>query len=124
MAKKTASSVKDGLLNVVKTSVERLVVTSSEPADYTAVAAATLGSVAFTSTDVTGPATEGTGRKNTYSAKSAIDVDATGTANHICLVDDTLDVLLLVTTISNAQTVTEGNTMNTAAFDHVVAEAT
>jgi hypothetical protein len=124
MAKKTDVTVKDGLLNVVKNTVERLVVTSSEPANFAGVAAATLGDVAFGSGDVTGPAAEGTGRKNTYGAKSAIDVDTTGTANHVCLVNDTGSVLLLVTTISNSQTVTQGNTMNTAAFEHVVAEVT
>jgi hypothetical protein len=124
MAKATDAGVKDAALLDVKNNVERLVVCSAQPANFAGVAAVTLGDVAFAAGDVTGPGDNGSAREQTYGAKSGINVDTSGNANHVALVDDTGTRLLLVTTISNAQEVTSGNTMSTAAFAHSIAEAT
>lgn len=124
MAKKTSSGVKDGLLGYVSTNVERLVVTSAEPANHAGVAAVTLGDIAFTSANITGPTDNGTAREQSYNAMSAINVDASGNATHVCLVKDSATAELLVVTTCPTQAVTSGNTMNTAAFIHAVAEVT
>jgi hypothetical protein len=87
------------------------------------VAAVTLGTIAFTASDVTLGAGGAAGsRRNTYAAKSGISVTASGTANHVCLVSGS--VLLEVTTLSNPQAVTSGNTMNVASWTRDINEAT
>jgi hypothetical protein len=124
MAKKTSTPLKDALLNHARTRIQRAVICSAEPANYAGVAAVTLGDIAYSSTDIGAPADNGTGRRAAYGTKTAIDVDANGTANHIAFVRDAGGdtELILVTTISNPQAVTAGNTMSFSAFNHDIGE--
>jgi hypothetical protein len=123
MPKATAAASKDAALAYTTSNVTTLVVTSAEPANYAGVAAVTLGSTAFIGADVTLGAGGAAGsRRNTYAAKSGISVSASGTANHVCLTSGS--VLLEVTTLSNPQAVTSGNTMNVASWTRDINEAT
>jgi hypothetical protein len=115
-----APNAVDAAFAYINDNVERLVVCSSEPASYAAVAGATLGDIAFGAADVSAPTSAGGGRQVTYAAKTDIAVDTSGTATHVALVDDTGTELLIVTSISNSQAVTGGNTMDTSAFTHTI----
>ncbi len=99
MAKAVADAVLDAALNLIKTTADRRVLCSSQPATFAGVAAVTLGAIAITSADFTGPA-DGTtsGRKLTVNAKTGAAVSASGTVTHEALVDDGGSVLLYVTT--------------------------
>lgn len=120
MGKQVSDGVYDNGLNHVVNNVERMVVCDSEPADYTAVAGAALGDAAFGAVDITGPQAGGGGRQIVFDAVEGMDVDESGNADHVALVDDSSNELLLVTTLSNPQGVTQGNTMDVASFSHTI----
>jgi hypothetical protein len=126
VAKKTSVGVKDALLNHARSRVQRAVLCNGEPTSYADVAARALADIAYTSTDVAAPANNGSGRRAAWGGKTAIDVDTTGTADHVAFVRDAGGdtELLLVTIISNPQTVTSGNTASFATFNHDIGEVT
>ena len=119
MAKWANDSVLDALLDKVATSTQ-LLVTSSQPADRAAALSAALASTTvasgdFTKADSTSPA----GRKVTVAQKANINVSASGTATHVCLVDGTN--LLYVTTVTS-QALTSGNTVTVPAWTVTVSD--
>lgn len=57
------------------------------------------------------------GRKQTIAAKAGLPIDASGTADHVAIIDDVN--LLLVTTVA-AQALTSGGTVDTNSFDHEI----
>jgi hypothetical protein len=109
MAKAVDNLVLDAALNVIKSTADRRVLCSGQPANYAGVAAVTLADVAVASGDFTGPA-DGTtsGRKITVAAKTAIPVDSAGTVTHEALVDDGGSVLLYVTTTASTAVAAAG----------------
>jgi len=117
MAKFTDDSVLDAALAKVATAT-RLVVTSGQPANFAGIAAVALADVVMTAGAGNGDYTlangDVSGRKLIVAAQSAVPVDTTGTATHVCLDDGT--TLLHVTTCTS-QALTSGNTVNVPAYD-------
>lgn len=117
MAKKAHTSVYDALLDKVATAT-RMVVTSSEPADFTGIAAVALADVAMAGADFTKAAGDVSGRKVTVAQKSDVPIDASGTATHVCLDDG---VTLLYVTTCTSQALSVGGTVTIPAWDIEVA---
>jgi hypothetical protein len=114
MAKSSHIDVLDGLGDIVQANCNLMTACSAEPTTRTeAVTTYALADVAMVSGDFTN-ATDGTGRKLTVAAKSAVPIDVTGTATHVALVDGTR--LLYVTTCTS-QLLTSGGTVDFPAFD-------
>ena len=124
MAKFTDDSVLDAALAKVATAT-RMVITSAQPANFAGIAAVALADVTMTAGAGNGDYTlangDTSGRKLTVLAQSAIPVDASGTATHVCLDDGT--TLLQVTTCTS-QALTSGNTVNVPAYDIEFADVT
>lgn len=83
---------------------------SAEPANYAGIAAVSLADVTMAGGDFT-KADDTSGRKVTVAAKSAVTVDATGTATHVVLAKVSDTTLRYVTTCTS-QALTSGNTVN------------
>lgn len=77
----------DAGLNAMKAGAIRVAVCSSQPANYGAIAAATLGTVTISSTDFTGPADHTTGRKLTFNGKD-VTISTGGTVTHLVFHDN------------------------------------
>lgn len=124
MAKFTDDSVLDAALAKVATAT-RMVVTSAQPANFAGIAAVALADVVMTAGAGNGDYTlangDVSGRKLTVLAQSGVNVDASGTATHVCLDDGT--TLLQVTTCTS-QALTSGNTVNIPAYDIEFADVT
>ena len=84
------------------------------------------GEATFAAGDFTGPVNGDTnGRKYTVTQQTGINIDVTGTADHIAITTDSSpNELLLVTSLTSSQAVTSGNTATVNAFDHEVADPT
>lgn len=124
MAKKMDDSVPDAMLAKIATAT-RLVVTSAEPANFAGIAAVALADVVMTAGlgggDYTAANGDTSGRKVTVAQQSAIPIDSSGTATHVCLDDGT--TLLYVTTCTS-QALTAGGTVTVPAWDGEVADPT
>lgn len=124
MAKAAHDDVMDGALNVIKNNVTRMVACSTQPTTYAeANATYALADVTMASGDFTLANGDVSGRKVTVAAKSSILIDASGTAQHVALLDVTNSKLLYVTTCtSQALTANGSNTVNTPAWDIEIAD--
>jgi hypothetical protein len=124
MAKANSIDIQDAGLNVVKNNVTRMVACSAQPTTFVeANATFALANITMASTDFTGPAAgTGTGRKITVAAKANVAVTATGTANHVALLDVTGSRLLYVTT-APAQSLTSGAQVSFTAWEIEIAGA-
>jgi hypothetical protein len=120
---KMAKSIPDPIIDLMLTQAEstQIVVTSSEPANYAAVAGVTLAT-AVISGSYTKANGDVSGRKNTLPAQTGISITSSGTATHVCVTNAT-DTLFLVTT-SPSQALTSGGTVDTSAFDHEILDPT
>jgi hypothetical protein len=128
MTKTVDDAVLDAALNQIRTTADKLVVCIGAPANYAEAnanspAGKRCGQRAVTPASFTGPANgDVSGRKLTVNQQTGIPVDASGAADHVALVDDGASILLAVTSLSAAQTVTAGNTMTVNAFDLEIAD--
>jgi len=105
----------NGLLGV-KNNVNKIVVCSAEPTTFTeANATFALGSVAATSTDFTEAAGDVSGRKLIVAAKT-LTGSATGTGNHIALVNTGASTYYLATTC-NSIGIVNGQPQNFSTWD-------
>src|SRR3954468_8110470 len=120
MAKFLATQVLDAACSKIATST-KLSITSSQPANFAAIAAANLANLTVAPGDFTTSVGDVNGRKVRVAAKTGIAVTANGTATHICLDDGT--TLLAVTTCTS-QALTSGNTVNTPVFDFEFSDPT
>lgn len=103
-------------LNVLDTETTILHICSSQPADFSGIAAVTLGNKA--SPSVGAPADGVTnGRRVTVAAITDGSVTGNGTATHWALADASGSRLLAANTLSASQAVTSGNVFTLAAFD-------
>lgn len=113
MAKRASNAVLDAALAKIATATT-LVITSDEPINYAGVASVALADVTVTPGDGNGDFTiddgDVSGRKLVIAAQEDFDVDATGTATHVCLHDGA--TLLFVTTCTS-QSLTQGNKVST-----------
>jgi hypothetical protein len=126
MAKFLIDAAMDAELDFIAAQAERMVVCSSQPANYAAVAAATLADVALDAGDFSKANGDTSGRKLTVAAQNDLLIDASGTANHVALVRDSAGgSLVLVTTCTAQALVANGtNTVNVPAFDHEIGDPT
>jgi hypothetical protein len=120
MAKFTHDDVLDAALDKIATAT-RMVACSGQPANFAGIAAVALADVTLDGGDFTQANGDTSGRKVTVAAQNGVEVDATGTANHIALDDGS--ILLHVTTCTS-QSLTDGNTVNFPAFDIEFADVT
>jgi hypothetical protein len=123
MGKIVHDDVLDGMLNVLKNNCTRVVVCSTQPTTFTE------GNATYALADVTVAATDFTvaddtsGRKVTFGGKSNVLIDASGTAQHIALLDVSNSKLLYVTTCtSQALTANGSNTVTIPTFKISVAD--
>ena len=123
MGKSVHNDVLDAGLNYIAANADKLTICSAQPTTYAeANATYALGDAV---PSFTGPADgDASGRKLTVDAVSGADVDATGEASHVALLDTAGSKLLYVTTLAEAQNVTAGNTFNLAAWDIEIADPT
>lgn len=117
MAKIVHDSVLDGAFGVLNTS-NLMTACAGQPTTRTeAVTTFALADVVPT---FTGPANGDTsGRKLTMDQKTGVLVDASGTADHVALVDGTN---LLYVTTATPQVLTSGNTVTFPAWDVEIAD--
>lgn len=124
MGKSAHDDVFDNGLNAIKNNCDKMVLCSQEPTTFVeANVTFALADVAMVSGDFTIANGDVSGRKITVVAKNAVPVDATGTSNHLALLDTINSKLLFVTT-HPAQAVTSGNTANIAAWKDEIADPT
>lgn len=102
--------------NLLKANVTKLVLLPSQSADYAAANAAKLAEVVVAGADFTLGNGDVSGRKVSVGAKAAVAVTATGTANHLGLLDVAGTRLLRVFPLSVAIAVTSGGTVDISAF--------
>lgn len=114
----------DAMLNRVCDTVENLYIDSAEPATFTAASSTNKLGTKATPTINAAADRSPNGRQRTVAAISDGSVDATGTATHWALTDDSLSELLATGALSSSQSVTSGNTFTTTAFEVGVADAT
>lgn len=115
MGKAASTAVLDATLDKIATGV-LMIVCSAQPTTYAeATATYALADVTLTSGDFTKAAGDTSGRKVTVAAKTGFNVDSSGTATHVAIVDGS--ALLIVTTCTS-QALTAGNTVNTPAFKY------
>lgn len=90
---------------------------SAQPANFAGIAAVSLADVVMTAdTDYTKANGDTSGRKITVAAKNGVNVDTSGTGNHIALAS-TADSKLRAVTTCTSQAVTSGNQVNFPAWD-------
>ncbi|MBL4801736.1 MAG: hypothetical protein JKY45_07555 [Emcibacter sp.] len=119
MGKKVDDSVLDVALNEIKNKCNLMTVCTGEPANYTAAnvgggnfladVTMAVGDFALSNGDVSG-------RKVAVASKSGINVDNTGTGDHVALLDTVNSVLLYVTTATSLG-LTSGSTLTLGAWD-------
>lgn len=106
----------DNGLNVLPTNVENLYVCSQEPTTFTE-ASSTYKLGTKSAPSIGSPADKaGGGREVTVAAISDGTVDATGTASHYALTDNSATKLLATGSLAASQSVTAGNPFTLAAF--------
>ena len=111
-----ADTVFDDGLSQIAALAENLYITSAEATTFTeASSTVKLGTKAAPS--IGSPADKtGGGREVTVASISDGTVDATGTATHWALTDDSASLLVATGSLSSSQSVTSGNTFTLAAF--------
>jgi hypothetical protein len=123
VAKNAPDAVQDAALDYIDLS-NIVHVCTGEPANYAAIAAISLASVAMVpNTDFTKAAGSVSGRKMTVAAKSGVSVATSGTATHIVLAL-TSDTTLRYVTTCTSQVLTAGNTVNIPAWDIEIQDPT
>lgn len=122
MGKAVHDDVLDGALNVIKNNCTRMTLCNAQPTTYTeANSTYALASVTMDSSDFTIADGDTSGRKLTVAAKNNVSISASGTSNHVALLDVTNSKLLYVTT-HTAQAVTAGNVANIGSWKIEIAD--
>lgn len=121
MAKATPDAVLDKILDEIATATS-MVACSAQPTTYTeAVTTYALADVVMAGGDYTKANGDTSGRKVTVAAKSAVDVDTSGSATHVALVRTADTTLIYVTTCSSVALDAAG-TVNFGAWDIEIAD--
>lgn len=130
MAKFVSDTIIDQALTYLQNNADQLVLCSGQPADYSDATTDSgsggnaLGETAIGSGDFTLANGDTSGRKVTIAAQTGITADVGALCDHIAIIDDGNTELLLVTTLSSNETLTQGNSYDTAAFDEEIQDAT
>lgn len=118
MAKKCADSVLDSALDKIAEATS-MIALASEPADRAAALSGALATATMVGGDYTNSNGDADGRKVAVAQKSGINVDVTGDATHVALIDG---VELIYVTTCTLQTLTLGNTMTFPTWDVEIAD--
>jgi hypothetical protein len=128
MAKSVHDDVLDGALKIIKSNANLITVCTTQPTTRAQAIGAPassgykIASIAVSTSDFTLAAgASSNGRKVTVGAQNSVDVDSTGSAEHVAIVDGTR--LLLVTTCTK-QALTKGNKVNIPAFTDTISDPT
>lgn len=122
MSKSVNDAVLDAAFNEVKNNATFMTVCSQEPTTRDeAIITYALADIAVTGTDFTIGDGVTSGRKMQIAAKNNVPIDASGTATHIAIVDNTR--LLYVTTCTS-QPLISGNEVNFPAWNAEIADPT
>lgn len=118
MSKFVHDDVLDASLNFIKTNVNRMCACSVQPTTYTqAITTYKLADVDIGSSDFTGPANgDVSGRKLMVNEQAEVDVDTSGDATHVALVNTTDEILRYVTTCK-IKNMVEGNKTTIPAWN-------
>ena len=123
MAKFMSDAFADSSLEYLRSNAQRQIVCSSQPANFAAVAAASLADVAVDTGDFTIANGDTNGRKVTVGQQSNVPIDSSGTATHVVYVNDTSSLLIYGTTCTS-QALTSGGTVTVPAHDIEIADPT
>ncbi len=110
MGKWVAAAVLDGALSVVS-SADRMLALAGQPASYAAALSGSLAETPLVPGDFSFTPGTVSGRKVDVAAKSDVPVVASGTADHVVLVNAASETLVYVTTCP-AQALVSGGTVN------------
>ncbi len=121
MGKSVHPDVLDGALGVIRSNAAQMVALNGAPASYAAAVSDALASVSMDTSDFTLGAGDTSGRKVAVAAKADVPVSASGTANHVALLDTANSKLLYVTTCP-AQALTSGGTVSLSGWSIEIAD--
>jgi len=124
MPKKVDDSVLDAALNEIKNNCDKMTVCSGEPATYAAAnngGGNFLADVAMASGDFTIANGDTSGRKVSVASKAGVNVDNTGTGDHVALLDTVTSTLLYVTTCTSLG-LTAGSSLTFNGWDIEIAD--
>lgn len=111
MARFAPNSFYSGAFNTIRNGANRrIVVLDSEQTVYANVAAATLAEAPIDNDDMTEAAGSVSGRRLNIAQIADVEIDETGDATHVAIVDDDADTVLYVT-VCSTQTLTDGGTV-------------
>jgi hypothetical protein len=124
MAQSWSTEVLDGSLNVLSAQADRMTLCAGAPASYAEATTVyptgkMLAQVDIDSGDWTLAAGDPDGRQTTLAAQQDGSAEASGTADHIAIVEDGASKLLAVDSLSAGQVITLGNPVVFAAFRFV-----
>lgn len=126
MGKAAPDAVLDTLLDEIATA-DTMYACTDEPANFAGISSVALADVTLTPGDGNGDFTiddgDASGRKLTVAQQTGIEIDTTGTADHIVLADASNSELLFVTTCSS-QSLTDGNTLTIGSWDIEIGDPT
>ena len=121
MAKLVNDSVMDAGLANVSGNANQIHICATQPTTRTeAVTTNNLASGTISGVDFTLANGDTSGRKHTLAAQTGLSITSTGTGDHVAI---TSASALLVVTTCTGQVLTSGGTVDTAAFDHEIADA-
>jgi hypothetical protein len=121
MGKYVNDSVMDAGLANVSGNANQIHVCATQPTTRTeAVTTNQLASGTISGVDFTLANGDTSGRKHTIAAQTGLTIDNSGTGDHVAITS--ASALLIVTTCTG-QVLTAGGTVDTAAFDHEIADA-
>jgi hypothetical protein len=110
MGKWVSAAVLDGALTVVS-GATRMLALAGQPASYAAALSGRLAEAVLAPGDFSFTPGNVSGRKVDVAAKADVPVTASGTADHVALVDAVSETLIYVTTCP-AQALVSGGTVN------------
>lgn len=123
MAKSVHDTVLDGALNIIKNGCDQMTACDTFPTNETeATTTYKLADVVMAAGDFTVGDGDTNGRKVAVAAKSNVDVDTTGDAINVALID--VGTNLLYVTECTLQTLTSGNTVDFPTWDIEIADPT
>lgn len=122
MGKLVHDDVLDAALGMVRNNATKMVACSAEPASYSAAnGSLKLAEVAMSTADFTIANGATSGRRVVVAEKSGVAVTASGTANHVALLDTANSRVLYVTTCT-PQSLTVGQTVTFGSWDVEIAD--
>jgi hypothetical protein len=124
VAKLVHDAVLDAAFNVIRDTCTSMTLCSAQPTTFAeGNATFALADVAMAPGDFTIENGAVSGRRIVVAAKAGVPVDATGTSNHVALLDTTGSRLLFVTT-HTGQALTSGNTADIGSWSDELADPT